>query len=144
VGAVFSAKLADGRMRTYMKGIFDSTWDLTVSLQHDTNAVAWDAEFVLDTTAHLLGSFGALLRRRAEGVPRRCPRCDSYRVTDAFETFDSQSGAFTHTSTCGACDWRGEPTFTSRTAKEEEVAAYQQRKADAEANHAVEPPEENL
>lgn len=127
-GDVFAQKLTHGRMRAYLKGLFETTWDLVVWLQHYKNAVPWDAELVLDATSHLIEGFGVLLRRHEQGPPKRCPRCESYRVSNAFETVERPQPGFTETPVCAACDRHGESSFTSSVEREAEVAAYQKRK----------------
>jgi hypothetical protein len=109
---VFADRLADGRMRSYVKTLAEKTWDLTVWLQHCTNATEFDADIVLDATAHVLGSFGKLIRRHEDGEPDRCPRCDSYKLDEDIEHDDSGEGFYEFT-VCGACDWRSEPTYIS-------------------------------
>lgn len=110
-GRVFSEKLAGGRLRAYLRGLFETTWDLTVWLQHYKDATAWDAEVVLDATSHLIGLFGLLLHSREQAKPERCPRCDSYRVTNAFERVGEPEFGLTETPVCGACGWRGDTEF---------------------------------
>ena len=105
---IFADRLADGRMRSYVKALAEKTWDLTVWLQHCSNATEFDADIVLDATAHLLGSFGKLIRRHEDGEPDRCPRCESYKLGEDLEHDDSGEGFYEFT-VCGACGWRSEP-----------------------------------
>ncbi len=128
-GEVFAQKLATGRSRTYLKGLFDTTWDLAVWLQHFKNATEWDAELVLDATSHLLGVLAVFVRRMDQGSPTRCPGCGSYRVTESFEAVDEPEPRFTETPVCGACDWHGDSVFTSWAEKDAQIAAYQKEKA---------------
>jgi hypothetical protein len=109
---IFAEHLAEGRMRAYVKGLVDKTWDLTVWLQHCSSATEYDADIVLDATAHLLGAFGKLIRRHESGEPERCPRCDSYKLDDDIQQDDSRKGFF-ESAVCGACGWRSEAVFTS-------------------------------
>jgi hypothetical protein len=39
-GSIFAERLSEGRMRSYLKALVDRTWDVTVRLQHDSNAHA--------------------------------------------------------------------------------------------------------
>jgi hypothetical protein len=72
-------------MRSYVK-VLVKTWDLTVWLQHFSNATEYDADIVLDATAHLLGVFGKLIRRHESDEPERCPRCESYKLAEDIQT----------------------------------------------------------
>ncbi|GAB4596035.1 hypothetical protein MOKP4_31260 [Mycobacterium avium subsp. hominissuis] len=109
---VFADRLADGRMRSYVKALAEKTWDLAVWLQHCSDATEFDADIVLDATAHVLGSFGKLIRRHDDGEPNRCPRCESYKLDEDIQPDDSGEG-FYESTVCGACDWRSEPTYIS-------------------------------
>lgn len=140
-GEVFAQKLTDGRMRAYIESLFETTWDLAVWLQHCKNATPWDAEYVLDATSHLIGACGLLVHRYEQGVPERCPRCGSYRVSNAFERVEEPEPGFTETPVCGACDWHGEPDLTSWVEKDAQIAAYQKHKAEAADTHEGPPPE---
>jgi hypothetical protein len=134
-GEVFARTLADGRVRGYIKNLFDTTWDLAVWLQHNKNATPWDAEVVLDAASQLISTLGMLVHRHGQGAPRRCPRCGSYRVSDAFEEVEAPEPGFTNTPVCASCDWYGVVSFTSWGEKDEQIAAYQARKAQAAADH---------
>lgn len=109
---VFADRLSDGRMRSYVKALAEKTWDLAVWLQHCSSATEFDADIVLDATAHLLGSFGKLIRRHEDGEPDRCPRCESYKLDEDIERDDSGEG-FYESTVCGACGWRSEPSYIS-------------------------------
>jgi hypothetical protein len=52
-GGLFAERLAEDRVRAYVKGLVERTWDLTVWLQHRSDATPDDAELVLDATGHL-------------------------------------------------------------------------------------------
>jgi hypothetical protein len=44
-GNIFADRLSQaGRLRSYLKAIVDKTWDLTVWLQHNSNATSIDAD----------------------------------------------------------------------------------------------------
>lgn len=109
---IFADRLTEGRMRSYMKALAEKTWDLTVWLQHNSNANEYDADLVLEATAHVLGSLGKLIRRHEDGEPDRCPRCESYKLEEDIEKDDTGEGFYEFT-VCGACNWRSEPTYTS-------------------------------
>jgi hypothetical protein len=79
--AIFASRLlADRRQRAYLTDVTDKTWDLAVSLQHDTNATPLDAEWTLDAVRHLLSSFMLARMKHERGAPARRPRCGSYRL----------------------------------------------------------------
>jgi hypothetical protein len=111
---IFAERLTDGRrLRAYLKAIVDKTWDLTVWLQHYSNATPVDADLVLDATSHVLGTFSKLIHRLEVGEPERCPRCDSYRIDEDIQHDEAHGEGFFESQVCGACGWRSEPTFTT-------------------------------
>lgn len=112
-GSIFAEKLADDRIRAYVKDLVDGTWDLAVWLQHYAGASPWDAEVVLGATAHLLGFFAVLLRRRELGAPERCPRCGSYALDEDVEVVEEPEQGFLKSDVCRSCEWRSDRTFTS-------------------------------
>lgn len=110
---ILAERLSEGRLRAYVKGLCETTWDLAVWLQHYTDADPQDAEFVLDATGHLIGCFASLLRMKNEGQPEQCPRCGSYGLDDGVEVVGTETptGVMEWMS-CRACDWRSEKTFS--------------------------------
>ena len=116
-GAVFSSKLAKRRMRAYLGGLFETTWDLAVWLQHNKNATAWDADLLLEATSHLIATFDLMLHRSQQAAPGRCPRCDSYRVTTSYERVEQPKLGLSKTPVCGACGWRGDSLFDGLSAR---------------------------
>jgi hypothetical protein len=117
---------AAGRLRSYLKAIADKTWDLTVWLQHNSNATPVEADIVIEATGQVIGTFAKLIRRREYGEPERCPRCESYRVRENVESDDDQMG-FWESEVCASCGWQSEPVFTSFSDHLEgaDLAAYQ-------------------
>lgn len=111
-GTIYAERLSDGRMRNYVKALVEKTWDLTVALQHDSNATPFDADLTLDATSHLIQTFGRLVSRAIHGEPERCPRCDSYRIDEDVE-HDQEREGFESSTVCAACGWRSDRTFTS-------------------------------
>jgi hypothetical protein len=101
-----------GRLRSYLKAMADKTWDLTVWLQHNSNATPVDADIVIEATGQVIGTFAKLIRRREYGEPERCPRCESYRVREKVESDDDQMG-FWESEMCASCGWQSERVFTS-------------------------------
>lgn len=112
-GNVFAERLAEGRLRAYLKGLVDRTWDLAVSLQHNSDATPIDAELVLDATAHLLSVVGRLIRRWEQGEPDRCPRCGSYKLSEDIDVVDGPVSGYLASTICGGCQWQSEQVFTS-------------------------------
>lgn len=112
-GNIFADRLADGRMRNYLKALVDKTWDLTVWLQHNSNATPIDADIVIEATGNLLGTMSKLMRQRESGPPPRCPRCESYRIDEDIEHTDEPEPGFYASMVCGSCGWRSDREYTS-------------------------------
>ena len=111
---LYAQSLASNRMRRYLSDLADKTWDIAVSLQHDSNATVWDAEMLIAATGHLLDVFSIAMVKIKRKPPRRCPKCGSYRLGidgDIIER-DGVEG-WQQRDACGACSYRGEYTFTS-------------------------------
>jgi hypothetical protein len=66
--------------------------DLTVWLQHNSNATPVDADIVIEATGQVVGTFAMLIRHHEHGEPGRCPRCESYRMRQDVETDEEQMG----------------------------------------------------
>lgn len=109
---LYAKSLATGRMRRYLKEVAQKTWDITVELQHDSNATGWDAELVLDATQNVLEAFSTAMVKRARKEPERCPKCDSYRfsLTGHVDIRDDVRGWATYEA-CSACTYKGQETF---------------------------------
>lgn len=129
---IFAERLSDGRVRSYLKALAEKTWDLTVWLQHNSNATPDDADVVLEATANVLTAFGRLLRRREQGEPERCPRCGSYRLDEDLEVVDEPEAGACSSTVCGGCGWRSDREFTSWVDHFEgtDVVGYLMRPAD--------------
>jgi hypothetical protein len=110
---IYAASLTTGRWRAYLGSLADKTWDLAVWLQHYADATEWDAELVLDATAHLLNVFTLTLVRQERGEMSRCPSCDSYRLMEDGDV-EERAGRFGYLAhdVCLACGWTSEPEFT--------------------------------
>lgn len=94
-------------IRGYLKSISKSTWQLVNWLTHASNAVRFDGIMAVDATEHVLASFGAALIRHERGIPDRCPRCSSYRVTTTYRPdldIDPPYIPF-----CESCGWTNVP-----------------------------------
>jgi hypothetical protein len=110
---ILADRLSDGRMRAYLKAIVDNTWDLTVWLQHNSNATPGDADIVIEATAQVLNVMSKLMHQREVGPPDRCPRCESYRLEEDIEQVMEPEPGFYDSNVCGSCGWRSEREFTS-------------------------------
>lgn len=109
-----AAALSSSRPRRYLTSLGKKTWDLTVWLQHYSDATDWDAELVLDATSHFLAVFGLVVAGFERGAPRQCPSCQSYRIEGDSKVIkrDGVEGYWTQEA-CAACDWRGPDSFES-------------------------------
>jgi len=125
---LYAEALATGRVRAYLKTLAERTWDLTVWLQHYTDATERDADLVLEATGHLLVIFMYAAARHEQGTMRRCPECDSYRVTEDLDVTE-QNGVrgLTSNDVCLACGWTGESSFESFSDRHRKIAAHKAR-----------------
>ena len=93
------------RVRQYLKGIAEHTWQLVSWLTHAKNATWADGQLAVDATQNVLSAFGAAVIRHERGAPERCPRCSSYRLT-----IDYRSDLDTEVMLCEACGWTDNST----------------------------------
>lgn len=100
------------RKRGYLKSIAKSTWELVNWLTHATGASQFDAYFSFSATEHALSTWSVALMRFEIGVPERCPKCASYRLTTF--TRPGKSGSVRHFTTCDACGWTSGPRGAPR------------------------------
>lgn len=109
---VYARSLASGRIRRYLKEVAHKTWDITVELQHDSNATGWDAELVLDATKNVLGAYSTAMVKLNRKDPSRCPKCDSYRfvTTGHVELQEGVEGYLSY-EVCSACGHRENDSF---------------------------------
>lgn len=111
--SIFADRLSDGRMRAYLKALVDKTWDLTVWLQHNSNATPLDADIVIEATGQVLQVMSKLMRQREVGPPDRCPKCESYRIEEDIEQVLEPEPGFYASTVCESCGWRTKREFTS-------------------------------
>lgn len=111
-GAIYAERLSRDRVRNYVKAIVEKTWDLTVALQHNSNATPFDADLALEATAHVIATLARLVSHHLSGDPERCPKCESYRIDEDIE-HDPERAGFDASSVCAACGWRSARVFTS-------------------------------
>ena len=111
---LYAQDLSTGRMRRYLSEIADKNWDVAVSLQHDSNATEWDAEMLLDATAHVFQMYSTAIVKVKGKPPRRCPKCSSYRlvIDGDIAVRDGEQG-WLKANVCSACGYRGSESFDS-------------------------------
>lgn len=73
------------RVRSYLKAISKSTWELVSWLTQERNVTAFDAHLAIDATENVLQALGGALLRYGRNILDRCPNCGSYRVTTQFD-----------------------------------------------------------
>lgn len=109
---LYAQSLSTGRMRRYLNEISDKTWDVAVSLQHDSNATVWDAEMLLDATSHVFHMYSTAIVKAKRNAPRRCPKCGSYRlVVDGDIHVRAGQQGWIQADICSACGYRGTESF---------------------------------
>ena len=100
---IYALNLTENRrVRAYMEAVSDKTWDLVVWLQHYTDATPRDAEMALDATANVLSSYCVVMVRFDEGLPQRCPVCESYRVRTEHDK--TPTGDWVAVRACLSCE----------------------------------------
>lgn len=95
------------RRRGYLKAIAKSTWGLVNWLTHSGSATRSDAHLALEATQHTLSTWSLAILRHEVGVPERCPKCSSYRLTSCSHPIGK--GAVKHFTACDVCDWESDP-----------------------------------
>lgn len=122
--SMHSTALSSGRVRSFLRDLAERVWDLTVWLQHFSDATELDAEMVLEATAHFLRTFALAVRRFEAGSSARCPGCESYRLAQDgnVEERDGASG-YASNDVCLACGWTSERSFEPYSAEWFERAA---------------------
>jgi hypothetical protein len=91
------------RVRHYLRGIAESAWPLVNWLTHTRSAVLADGVLAVEATQHVLAAFGAAIIRHERGVPERCPRCSSYRLSS-----DYRADRAVDVTLCESCGWTDE------------------------------------
>jgi hypothetical protein len=87
-------------IRSYLKSIARSVWQLVSWLTHASNAVVYDGKVALHGTYEVLYSFGAAWIRNGRKTLDRCPRCGSLRVGTIYKP-----DADTDDVLCESCGW---------------------------------------
>jgi hypothetical protein len=97
---------------SYLRDLAERAWDLTVWLQHFSDATELDAEMVLEATAHFLRMFAMAVRRYEAGSSARCPACESYQLAQDGEV-EERDGlpGYVSNEVCRACGWTSARVF---------------------------------
>lgn len=115
---IYADSLATGRPRDYMRAIADRTWALANWQTHYTGSTEWDAQLVLDATAHLLETFMLLRVRYDQGSAERCPECESYQLMEDSDgelvAVEGRVGRFLW-NVCLSCGWESEKEWDNWT-----------------------------
>ncbi|MBA0124245.1 hypothetical protein H0B56_01675 [Haloechinothrix sp. YIM 98757] len=100
--------LTEGRLRSYLTAMADKTWDLAVSLQHNTSADQVSTELLLDGVRHAMQSIALIVIGHDRGTRSTCPKCGSVRIESDYRP---ESGLdYPHFVICGACGWETQAT----------------------------------
>ena len=67
-------------VRSYLKSIIKSAWELDNWLTHYRNAMRFDADFALEATQNVVAAFGNALIRYESKSPEKCPQCGSFAI----------------------------------------------------------------
>jgi hypothetical protein len=90
------------RVRSHLKTMAKSAWELAGWLTHANGAARHDAAFVLDATHTILAAFGSAVIRHESGSPDRCPNCGSYNLDVGFNPDLPRP----YVSECEECGWQ--------------------------------------
>jgi hypothetical protein len=99
-------------LRRHLRTLAKSAWQYVNWLTHGKNAVRFDAQIAVATTAHVLNAFGMAVIRHERGVPDRCPSCQSYQIASVFDP--ETDSPYSERSVCRRCGWT-EPRNSSST-----------------------------
>lgn len=92
-------------VRGYLKTIAKSTWQLVSWLTHASNAVRLDGEMAVEATHSTLVAYGIALSRFENGIPTKCPQCNSYKIATRYlPEFGDEDLYVTVCETCGWTD----------------------------------------
>lgn len=93
----------NAEVRSYLKAIARSTWQLVSWLTHTTGAVRLDAEIAVDGVRTVIAAFGMASLRFEQGVPAQCPTCASYKITSVY--VGELSDSMPYVPVCQSCGW---------------------------------------
>jgi hypothetical protein len=105
------------RVRHYLKTTAEATWRVVNWLTHSTSVSRPDGRLAVDATMNVLAAFGDALVRHERGIPDRCPKCRSYRLTRVYRP-DLEIDP-PYVTVCEKCGWGKpeEPQSEGRHAK---------------------------
>lgn len=113
VVATIASGSSSSRLRSYLRTVAKSTWELVNWLTHAENATRLDGELAVEATGHVLTVFSYALVRYERGEPDRCPICSSYRLTSDYRPELGTSGAYV--TICESCGWENKPDHVSQS-----------------------------
>lgn len=91
------------RIRSHMKALVRSTWELVNWVTHYQNATRYHTDFALHSCAYLLAEISRMIVREERDIPDRCPECGSYRLWTAYRPdLDAQNP---YIEVCDSCGW---------------------------------------
>lgn len=91
------------RLRSHLKDMASSTWELVNWLTHYQNATRFHAEMALHGSSYLLSELAILLVRKERSVPDRCPTCASYQLSSVYRP--ERGAAYPYVRVCMSCGW---------------------------------------
>jgi hypothetical protein len=95
------------RLRSYMKSVTESTWQLVNWLTHTRSATKTAATMAAHASDTVVGHFIALVERARFDRTEQCPTCKSRDVRSHFDPAIAPDGDYYQT--CGACGWSSHP-----------------------------------
>jgi hypothetical protein len=87
-------------IRSHLKTLAKSTWQLVSWLAHAANAVRYDGTLAVDATYAVLNAYGAAILRHERPTADRCPRCSSLRI-QVIDEPEFESGLGIACESCG-------------------------------------------
>lgn len=94
------------RVRSHLKSVSKSSWELVNWLTHTSSATRQDAALAVSAVEHVLSAFGSAVVRYERGEPDQCPECGSHKLVAAGES-PLVAGAVTICEVCGWEDYGG-------------------------------------
>jgi predicted RNA-binding Zn-ribbon protein involved in translation (DUF1610 family) len=100
-----AAGSSNSNIRSHLKTITKSTWQLDNWLTHRANANRSDARFALDATQEVIIAFGNTVIRLESNSPERCPDCGSYAIGVGY---NPKLLPRPYVSECEKCGWQSQ------------------------------------
>lgn len=97
-----AAGAANDNIRSHLKAIAKSAWQLANWLTHANGATRLDASFVLDATHSAVAAYGNAVVHYESGAPDRCPKCGSYALDVGFNADLPRP----YINECERCGWQ--------------------------------------